>query len=62
MLPIFSYFNKVLCIRGMCVVYFSIIAIIGIALKTQKLKNVTMKKISEKNTNMVAFFLFLQQE
>ena len=41
MLPNFSYFNKVLCIRGLWVGYFSIYklltlhAIIAIALKTR---------------------------
>ena len=41
MLPTFSYFNKVLCIRGLWVGYFSIYklltlhAIIAIALKTR---------------------------
>ena len=43
MLPTFSYFNKIICIRGMWVGYFSIHklltlhAIIAIALKTRNI-------------------------
>ena len=56
MLPTFSYFNKVLCIRGMWVSYFSIHKLLycdSTILGPETFKNVIMKNIIENYANRI---------